>query len=96
MKSKLKILITMSLLLMAAGTLSAQSLKITGKVIDSDGYEVIGGNVTIKGKPGTGTITGVTGDYSITVDDAAKDVLVFSYIGMQTQEIPVKGRVSST
>lgn len=92
MKSKLKILITMSLLLMAAGTLSAQSLKITGKVIDSDGYEVIGGNVTIKGKPGTGTITGVTGDYSIIVDDAAKDVLVFSYIGMQTQEIPVKGQ----
>lgn len=92
MKSKTKILIAMSLLLMAAGTLSAQSLKVTGKVIDSDGYEVIGGNVTIKGKPGMGTITNLNGDYSITVDDAAKNVLVFSYIGMQTLEVPVKGQ----
>lgn len=92
MKSKIKILITMAFLFIGAGTISAQSLTITGKVIDSEGYEVIGGNVTIKGKPGTGTITNVTGDYSITVDNAAKDILVFSYIGMQTQEVPVKGQ----
>lgn len=92
MKSKIKILITMAFLFIGAGTISAQSLTVTGKVIDSEGYEVIGGNVTIKGKPGTGTITNVTGDYSITVDNAAKDILVFSYIGMQTQEVPVKGQ----
>ncbi len=94
MKSKIKILITMTFLFIGAGTISAQSLTVTGKVIDSEGYEVIGGNVTIKGKPGTGTITNVTGDYSITVDDAAKDILVFSYIGMQTQEVPIKGQSS--
>ena len=94
MKSKIKILITMTFLFIGARTISAQSLTVTGKVIDSEGYEVIGGNVTIKGKPGTGTITNVTGDYSITVDDAAKDILVFSYIGMQTQEVPIKGQSS--
>jgi len=94
MKSKIKILITMTFLFIGAGTISAQSLTVTGKVIDSEGYEVIGGNVTIKGKPGTGTITNVTGDYSITVDDATKDILVFSYIGMQTQEVPIKGQSS--
>lgn len=92
MKSKTKILITMIFLLIGTGAISAQSLKVTGKVMDSEGYEVIGGNVTIKGKAGVGTITNITGDYSITVDDAAKDVLVFSYIGMQTQEVPVKGQ----
>lgn len=37
----------------------AQSLTVTGKVIDSEGYEVIGGSVTIKGVAGVGTVTDV-------------------------------------
>ena len=42
----------------------AQSLTVTGKVIDSEGYEVIGGSVTIKGAAGVGTVTDVNGNYS--------------------------------
>ncbi|MBF0839972.1 carboxypeptidase-like regulatory domain-containing protein, partial [Streptococcus acidominimus] len=34
----------------------------------------------------------IDGKYSLTVNDASKDILVFSYIGMDNQEIPVKGR----
>lgn len=70
----------------------AQQLTVTGKVIDNEGLEVIGGNVTIKGVSGVGTITDVNGQYKITVNDASKDVLVFSFIGLKTQEVPVKGR----
>ncbi|OKZ04574.1 MAG: SusC/RagA family protein [Bacteroides sp. 41_26] len=72
--------------------IQAQSLTVTGKVIDSDGFEVIGANVVIKGATGTGTITDIDGKYSLKVNNAAKDVLVFTYIGMDTQEIPVNGR----
>lgn len=70
----------------------AQSLTVTGKVIDSEGYEVIGGSVTIKGAAGVGTVTDVNGNYSLKVNDASKDVLVFSYVGMTSQEVKVNGK----
>lgn len=67
----------------------AQSLTVTGKVIDSEGYEVIGGSVTIKGAAGVGTVTDINGNYTLKVNDASKDVLVFSYVGMVSQEVKV-------
>ena len=70
----------------------AQSQTVTGKVVDSEGYEVIGGSVTIKGAAGVGTVTDIEGNYSLNVSDASKDVLVFSYVGMQTQEVKVNGQ----
>lgn len=70
----------------------AQSVTVTGKVIDSDGYEVIGGSVTIKGAAGVGTVTDINGNYSLKVNDASKDVLVFSYVGMTSQEVKVNGK----
>ena len=70
----------------------AQSVTVTGKVVDPDGYEVIGGSVTIKGAAGVGTVTDVNGNYSLQVKDASKDVLVFSYVGMKSQEVAVNGR----
>ncbi len=71
-------------------TVSAQNVTVTGKVTDPDGLEVISGGVTIKGKPGSGTVTDAQGNYSITVN--AKDVLVFSCLGMKTEEVSVSGR----
>lgn len=90
MKSKILFL----LLFLSFGILSAyaQQLTVVGKVIDGDGIEVIGANVVIKGASGVGAITDIDGKYSLMVNDASKDVLIFSYIGMDNQEIPVKGR----
>lgn len=70
----------------------AQSQTVTGKVVDSEGYEVIGGSVTIKGAAGVGTVTDIDGNYTLKVNDASKDVLVFSYVGMTTQEVKVNGQ----
>ena len=70
----------------------AQSITVTGKVVDSDGLEVIGANVTLKGAPGVGAITDLDGHYKLKSDNPSKDVLVFTFIGMDTQEVPVKGR----
>ncbi len=69
---------------------SAQQITVTGKVVDAEGMEVIGGTVRVKGDAAVGTITDIDGKYSLQV--GPKDVLVFSYIGYITQEIPVKGR----
>lgn len=92
MNYNFKFLIITFSLLISIGTLQAQSLKVTGKVIDHEGLEVIGGTVTIKGVSGTGTVTDINGQYTIQVNDALKDVLVFSYIGLQSIEVPVKNR----
>ena len=48
--------------------------------------------MTIKGAAGVGTVTDVNGNYSLKVNDASKDVLVFSYVGMTSQEVKVDGR----
>ena len=70
----------------------AQELMVTGKVVDNEGLEAIGANVTIKGSKGVGTITGIDGSFKLAVQSPDKAILVFSYIGMKTQEVPVNGR----
>lgn len=77
---------------LSAMVTQAQSLVVTGKVIDSEGYEVIGGSVTLKGAAGVGTVTNVDGNYSLKVNNASKDVLVFSYVGMKSKELKVNGQ----
>ncbi|MCI5743812.1 TonB-dependent receptor [Phocaeicola faecicola] len=70
----------------------AQNMTVTGRVIDDDGIEVIGASVVVKGATGVGTITDLDGNYSLTVNDTSRDVLVFSYVGMTSQEVKVGGR----
>lgn len=70
----------------------AQNMTVAGRVIDDDGIEVIGASVVVKGATGVGTITDLDGNYSLTVNDASRDVLVFSYVGMTSQEVKVGGR----
>lgn len=50
---------------------------------------MIGVNITVKNEPGLGTISNVDGNYRIKVE--SYQVLVFSYIGYDKQEIPIKG-----
>ena len=87
-------LLFLAVCLCTAFTVKAQNLTVTGKVIDSEGLEVIGANITLKGSPGVGAISDLSGNYKIKVNNAAKDILVFSYIGMRTQERHVKGKVA--
>lgn len=67
-------------------TLQAQ-IKVTGTVTDESKETVIGANIQVKGTS-IGTITDVDGKYTIEVPDQ-KAVLVFSFIGYTTREIPV-------
>ncbi|MCK5342173.1 MAG: TonB-dependent receptor plug domain-containing protein, partial [Candidatus Heimdallarchaeota archaeon] len=72
-----------------AGTQSiySQQLSVTGTITDESGELLIGVNITIKGTT-VGTISNVEGKYEIQVSSDA-EVLVFSFIGMITQEIPI-------
>jgi len=75
-----------------AGIVSAvqQLLRISGKVTDEMGNPLPGVTVQIKGST-LGTITDLTGEYVL--DNVPQDAtLVFSFVGMSTQEIPLAGR----
>ena len=78
--------------LLSTLSIHAHSFTVTGKVIDNTGLEVIGANISIKGSAGVGTITNIDGQYTLNVNNPAKDVLVISYIGMKTQEIAINGQ----
>ncbi len=67
-------------------------LKITGKVTDSSGQPLPGVSVVVKGTT-NGIITDANGNYSLTkVPDNA--ILVFSFVGMKSQEVKVGGKTS--
>ena len=60
---------------------------ISGKVTDKNGESLIGVSVKVKGTP-VGAITDVKGSFSLN-NVSPSSVLVFSYIGMNNQEIKV-------
>ena len=84
----MKKIILSTLLLFVCISVSAQKYTLTGK-ITYNGEPVIGVTIMIKGR-NEGTVTDYDGNYSLQV--FANDTLVFSFIGMETQEIPVNGR----
>ena len=76
-------------LILSAGSLLAQNMTITGKVVDKNNEPIIGAYVVVAGTS-TGTSTGVDGGYSINVP--ANGTLQFTCIGYKTQEVAVAGR----
>ena len=87
----MKHLLKFSFLLFISLQLNAQKKTITGIVTSvSDGHALPGVSVVIKGTS-EGTQTNLDGTYEI--EAAAEDILVFSYIGMETQAITVKNQI---
>ena len=64
-------------------------ITVSGRVIDDSGETLPGATVQVKGTS-TGTITDVNGLYSIVAEE--QDVLVFSFVGFKTMEVPVDSR----
>lgn len=71
-----------------------ESLTVKGVVTGEAGIPVIGVNVILKGTT-IGTIVDVDGNYAITIPQGTNNpVLVFSYLGYQTQETAVNKRAT--
>ena len=84
-----RILILLFLSLTMAISARAQTT-ISGKVIASDDNSpVIGASVKLKNAPG-GTTTDANGAFALSVSPGT--VLVISFVGYQTQEVPVGSR----
>ena len=73
------------------GGILAQNKQITGHVVTSDGSPVAGATVLIDGTS-SGTTTNVKGQF--TVSGPSDCVLAFSFIGYETQKVPVAGKTN--
>ena len=86
--------IRLLLFLFVSSTLSmySQQNQVSGTVLSSeDNLPIVGANVLLKGQ-NSGTSTDFDGNYQISAEKGA--VLVFSYIGFETQEVILAGQKS--
>jgi TonB-linked SusC/RagA family outer membrane protein len=87
MQKRIKRLLTFVLFLCTTTIAFAQTVTVSGTVTDERNETLIGVNVQVKGTT-TGTITDLDGKYTLTVPNS-QSILVFSYVGYLSQEIPV-------
>lgn len=67
----------------------AQQISVGGIVKDQMGEPVIGANVIVKGTS-NGVITDIDGKFALSA--AKNDILIISFVGFMSQEIPVTGK----
>jgi TonB-linked SusC/RagA family outer membrane protein len=86
-----KITMTLVLFIFVVQAMVAQTT-ITGNITSAaDGSSVPGATVRAKGISGVGTISDMDGKYTLTVP-ANAEILVFSFVGMKTQEVAIAGQ----
>jgi TonB-linked SusC/RagA family outer membrane protein len=93
MKKRICVMLSMFFLgILLAGALSAQGIKVTGKITDAaDGSALAGVTVMEKGTA-NGTMSDQNGAFSLTVSPTA--TLLISYVGYAPQELPVNNRTT--
>lgn len=72
-----------------------QEKTVDGIVYGPDGEPLVGVTVMVKGKT-TGAMTDLEGRFRIPVDNLSNAVLVFTYVGMKSQEIKTEGKNNIT
>lgn len=74
----------------ATFALFGQNITVNGTVTDTDNEPVIGATIVLQDDMARGTVTDIDGNYMISTP--SDGYLQFSFVGMQTQTIPVNGR----
>lgn len=85
-------LFLLSFVLLFLCNINGFSQMISGKVTDKSNQPLPGVTIMVKGTTDVGTITGIDGDYQLSVNNINSDVIIASFIGMESQEIPVGGK----
>ena len=88
---KRKLMLLLACLLASIGLVIAQTpKKVTGVVIsEEDDQPVVGASVLVKGAT-MGTVTDIDGKFTINDVPSSARTLKISYIGLKTQEVPIK------
>lgn len=93
---KRKLMLLLAGLFTCICLVTAQNLSVTGIVVsEEDGEPVVGASVLVKGTT-IGTITNIDGQFNLPNVPKSSKVLQVSYIGMQTQEVPIKATLKIT
>jgi len=79
------------MILLLSGSYSIFAQTVTGTVSDEQGEPLPGVGVMIKGTQ-IGGITNIDGQFTIKVTDLQNDILIFSFVGLQTTEVKVNGQ----
>ncbi|MCG8581456.1 MAG: SusC/RagA family TonB-linked outer membrane protein [Bacteroidales bacterium] len=77
----------------AGSSMGQQTTMVNGVVTDDTGEALPGVNVFEKSAPTNGVITGIDGSYNLELSNPDA-IIVFSYIGYETQEVNAAGRSS--
>ncbi len=87
-------ILLLAVMMGAAWLAAAQERVVTGKVTAAEDATALPGvNVVLKGTT-YGTVTGADGMYRLSLPDSPSGTLVYSFIGLQTQEIPYNGQTN--
>src|ERR1035437_4924415 len=84
---KISVFLLIQFLLMFGTFAYAQKIAVQGKIVDSNGLELPGVSITIKGKS-IGSITDANGRFNMNASKG--DILTFTYIGYEPSQITVK------
>lgn len=74
-----------------AGTVWAQKITVRGVVVTTSEEPIIGATVQVLDQAGSGTATNLDGEFVLN-DVPSNATLRVSYVGSQTQDVPVNGR----
>ena len=87
---KRKFMLLLTCLFIGIGLVTAQVTKVTGTVIsEEDGLPVVGASILVKGTT-VGTVTDMDGKFQLPNVPSSAKTLVISFIGMKSQELPIK------
>lgn len=82
---------TMLLALFSFRSFGQENVTVKGQVLSEDGEPLPGVTLLVRGTS-TGTVTDLNGQFILNADE--DDVLICSFIGFQTIEIPIEGRTT--
>ena len=91
-KFKFKLLM-LALLIGLSSNTWAQTIEVSGVVVDDQNVTMPGVSVILKGTT-TGTVTDIDGKFALAVPEGT-GTLVFSFVGFETQEITLDGKTTS-
>ncbi|MDY3266928.1 MAG: TonB-dependent receptor [Phocaeicola sp.] len=85
-----KMMLFMAMLFVGIGLVNAQVSQVTGTVVSAeDGLPVVGASVLVKGTT-VGTVTDIDGNFTISGVPEDGKIIVVSFIGLKSQELPIE------
>jgi TonB-linked SusC/RagA family outer membrane protein len=84
-----RLILFLSCIFLFTGLMLAQTIRISGTVVDETGEPIIGATIFPKGNSQIGTISDVDGKFMLSIPQEYKTIVV-SYIGMKSQDLGIK------